>query len=376
MDGMGSSLVALGVMSGTSADGADAVAIELDPSSRSSVRVLDHAHEPFSDDVARALVDPSQLSADAISDLHFLLPEFYAATAKRLAGFDRAAVCGCHGQTLVHQPPSKGAARSHSLQIGSSAVLAARLGLPIVGDVRGADLALGGEGAPLVPMAHWFFADAHRLPQVVVNLGGIANFTWVTEDVQSVISYDVGPGMMLSDAWATRCSGGEFRYDRDGESSSRGRIVDEVIDAVTAHPFVSQTPPRSTGREDFGRSFYGPLFEAWADHEESDVARSLVEATAAALTITLHSDSRVVDPRAVVLTGGGAKNPTLVRAIEERLAPWPVEVAEEGPLSPQIHEPAAMAWIAARTLHRLPSSLPSVTGAARAAVLGHVHYPP
>ena len=363
-------------MSGTSGDGVDAVAIELDPALRSSVRVLDHVYEPFPTDLQRSLVDPAKLSAAEVSELHFLLPEYYAKAVRRLSQWQRAAVCGCHGQTLVHQPPSTGRSTIHSLQIGSSAVLAARLELPVVGDVRGADLALGGEGAPLVPMAHWFFCDVERLPQVVVNLGGIANFTWVTEDASDVVSYDVGPGMMLSDAWAVRCSEGKQLCDRNGELSAKGKVVDDVVASVTAHPFVTRPPPRSTGREDFGRDFCQPLFDRWSVYDEGDVARSLLEATAAALEITLSRDRRVTDPSCVVLTGGGAKNPTLVAAMRARLAPWPVEVAGEGPLSPQSHEPAAMAWIAARTFNRLPASLPGVTGARRAAILGHVHYPP
>ena len=369
-------LVAIGVMSGTSADGVDAVAIEVDPSTRSSARVLEHAYLPFPTDLRQALISPNQLTARQISALHFRLPEHYATAVKNLDRFQDAAVCGCHGQTLVHEPPSKGGKRSHSLQIGSSAVLAARLGIPVVGDVRGADLALGGEGAPLVPLAHWFFSVPTELPRLVVNLGGIANFTWVTEDVADVVSYDAGPGMMLSDAWAVRSSRGEFACDRDGALSREGRVLDELVAEILDHPFVAQPAPKSTGREDFGRSFYGPLFDRYDGRNSADVACSLAEATAAVLAATLRSDARIADPRSVVLTGGGAKNPTLVRAIAQKLAPWPVEVAADGPLAPSIHEPAAMALIAARTLRGLPSSLPAVTGASRRAVLGHVHHPP
>lgn len=367
-------MIALGIMSGTSCDGVDVVAIELDPrSDEVEAKVLGHAYEPFEASLRETLLAPEAMVVETIAELHFTLPEIYARAASRLPAARSADCCGMHGQSLWHRPPSRSGGRpACSFQIGSSAVLAERLGVPVVGDFRGVDVALGGEGAPLVPFAHWFFTPPARRPRVIVNLGGIANITLVHRELDRVVGYDTGPGMMISDAHARSATNGALDYDRDGSLSRGGKVIPELVDEILAHPFVQRSAPKSTGREDFGEAYAKPLLARYADRASSDVALSILAATAESVSRAVRG--RVEEVAEVLLTGGGAKNAILGGLFRERLGDG-VSVADTGLFAPSIHEPAAFALFAARTFVGLPSSLPAVTGARRAARLGHTHWP-
>jgi anhydro-N-acetylmuramic acid kinase len=279
-----------------------------------------------------------------------------------------------HGQTIWHAPPPSRPACT--LQIGSSAVLAQRLGMPVVGDLRGADVALGGQGAPIVPFAHWFFTPAARCPRLVVNFGGICNVTYVARRVEDVRAYDVGPGMMLSDAYAAAVTRGRLAFDENGRLSRGGRVLDRLVGEIAAHPFVRRAPPKSTGREDFGRHFFEPIFRRYRRAPRADVARSLLAATARILRDAVLRDRNIGgDVPEILLSGGGAKNPVLVDLVRGEFPRARVEVVRAGVFLPVHHEAAAMALIAARTSKRLPSALVAVTGAEKPAILGHVHVP-
>jgi len=235
---------------------------------------------------------------------------------------------------------------------------------------------VGGQGAPIVPFAHWFFTPSSACPRLIVNLGGICNMTYVTRRVDDVLAYDVGPGMMLSDAFALRSTRGRLSYDRDGELSRSGRVIDRLVHEVALHPFVKRRPPKSTGREDFGRHFFEPLFARYRRARPADVARSLLAATAHVLRISIERDRRIeANLDDVLLSGGGGKNPVLVAEVRARFPRATVHVAADGVLAPEHHEPAAMALIAARTAAGFPSSLPAVTGAPWPVILGHLHRP-
>jgi anhydro-N-acetylmuramic acid kinase len=368
-------VIAIGVMSGTSADGIDAVLIRLrSVSSRHSARVLAHVHRAFPAAVREDLLRPAKLETPRIAALHFLLPRLYARAVRALPGWSGAAVCGAHGQTIWHAPPP--ARAPCTLQIGSSAVLAQALGIPVVGDLRGADMAAGGQGAPIVPFAHWFFTPAAECPRLVVNFGGICNLTYVTKRVDDVLAYDVGPGMMLSDAFAERTTAGRLSHDHNGELSRAGRAIEPLVADIVSHPFVRRRPPKSTGREDFGRHFFEPLFRRYRRARPADVARSLLAATALIVRSSVERDRRIdADLDDVLLSGGGGKNPVLVAEVRARFPKAVVRVASDGVFAPEHHEAAAMALIGARTAAGLTSSLPAVTGASWPMILGHVHQP-
>ncbi len=366
---------AIGLMSGTSGDGVDAVMLELrDPEHRHTPEVLGHVHVPFDDALRRELTAPAELGVARIAELHFLLPELYARAIRGLPSWSSADVVGMHGQTLWHAPPSRGTAVPCTLQIGSSGALAAHLGLPVVGDLRSADVAAGGEGAPIIPFAHWFFTDPSAPTRLVINVGGIANYTLVTRELSGVRASDLGPGMMITDALARHVSSGTLSFDRDGTLSAGGTPDPSLVAYVLGHDFFSRPVPRSTGREDFGQRYVSDLLDRFGGLPRQHLLASSVDATAAAIVRAAEHDAP--DVAELVLTGGGALHPLLRTRVQARAPAVSVKVATDGVLAPMHHEPAGMALIAARTLARLPTSVPQVTGATRASVLGHVCFPP
>jgi anhydro-N-acetylmuramic acid kinase len=371
-------MLAIGIMSGTSADGVDAILLALESvHERHEPQVLDHAFVAFESDLQAELSDPSTMTLARLSELNAELPRRYAQAVERLEGWQRARVVGMHGQTVWHGPPSASAAGhrvANTLQIGSSMVLAEALGKPVVGDLRSSDMFHGGEGAPIVPFAHWFFTPRERSGRLIVNVGGIANVTHVAGALEQVRGYDIGPGMMIADHLSRRISNGDLDCDRDGVLSRGGRVIEGVLDHVLAHPFFAKPPPRSTGREDFGRDYAERLLERFGELDERDLLTSVLAVTARAIARSIGEFGPEEGVRDILMTGGGARNPTLMRLVREAIK-LPVERADEGVFAASHHEPAAVALIAARTLAGLPSSLPGVTGARKAAVLGHVAYP-
>ena len=366
---------AIGIMSGTSCDGVDAILIDIATlTAPHPCDVLGSSYIPFPPALRAELMQPDKLTTRRLTELHFLLPDYYQQAVTSITNWQAAEVCGMHGQTVWHQPSDPH--MPATLQIGSSAALAQRIHMPVVGDLRAADVALGGQGAPIVPFAHWFFLS-RRAPLLVVNLGGMCNITWVTHDVEHVLAYDIGPGMVLSDAFANLCNQNGVGYDKDGAGSQGGTIVPGLLAEILAHPFVQRPPPKSTGREDFGHLYSAPLLAKYrAQANDRDIGFTLVTATLEILKHTVHADARLKGQFGhILLTGGGARNPTLVAQAKTIFPQCTIEVALDGVMAPQHHEPAAMALIAARTMAKLPSSLPAVTGARRSAILGHLHVP-
>ncbi len=377
MTGPSEPIWAIGIMSGTSADGVDAILLSLTSAHvRHEPEVIDHAFVPFAAGLRAELSDPASMTLARLSELNAELPRHYAEAVQRLRGWERARVVGMHGQTVWHGPPSASAAGhrvANTLQIGSSMVLAEALGKPVVGDLRASDMFHGGEGAPIVPFAHWFFTPPDHSGRLIVNIGGIANVTHVASTLEQVRGFDIGPGMMIADHLSRRFSQGELDCDLDGVLSRGGRVIDEVLEFVFGHPFFAKPAPRSTGREDFGRDYAERLSARFAELDERDLLTSVLAVTAGAIARSIAELGRE-SVRDVLMTGGGARNPTLMRLVGE-LVGVPVERADAGVFAASHHEPAAVALIAARTLAGLPSSLPGVTGARKAAVLGHVAHP-
>jgi anhydro-N-acetylmuramic acid kinase len=363
---------AIGVMSGTSCDGVDAVLLSIgDADVRGEPEVLGHAFVPYPQALRKELTEPARISTPRICELDYWLPSVYAEAIQKLPSWKEADVVGCHGQTVWHAPPSAGADVPGSLQLGSPSALAARLGLVVVGDFRAADIARGGEGAPIAPIAHYMFTPEDHTGRLVVNVGGIANVTHITERREDVTAADVGPGNMIADRLCAATSLGGEAFDRDGLMSRDGTVHEEVVEHILAHPFFSRPEPRTTGREDFGVGYTDSLTRRFSKLSAPDLLRSALAATAEVIART----ARAKKATEILLTGGGAKNPTLREIIGQRAGTIPIAVAESGAFAPSVHEPAAMALIAARTIRGLPSSLPRVTGAKSGAVLGVVARP-
>lgn len=376
----------VGVMSGTSLDGVDAVllAIRGEPPVL-GWRIEGHHAAPFPEVLRRRLraaAEGDAVGVPEIARLHYALGEIYAATVIELLGkadLDPAEVTGLglSGQTLFHQSARESGAGGVTFQLGSPAVVAERTGILVVSDLRAADVAAGGEGAPLVPYADWLLFRSAKEGRVILNLGGIANLTALPAagTANDVIAFDTGPGNMVMDGIVQSLS--SESYDADGERAARGRVNEALLKVGLADPFFAMAPPRSTGRERFGRAFV----ERWiAEGRKRGASDDDLLATAAALTAESVADAvrRFVPTtvQALYAAGGGANNAALLEQLSGRLEPITVDTTAELGMPVECREAAAFAVIAHETMAGRPSNMRQVTGAARDVVLGNVSAEP
>ncbi|MBM3492944.1 MAG: anhydro-N-acetylmuramic acid kinase, partial [Armatimonadetes bacterium] len=300
------------------------------------------------------------------------------------------AALACHGQTVWHQPsPARcgdGEYRG-TMQIVSAATLAARTGCPVVSDFRTADMAAGGQGAPLVPYADWVLLSRAGEARIMLNIGGIANVTYLPscDRLDRIAAFDTGPGNMVVDGVVRVLTHGAKAYDVDGAWAAAGRPSQVVVESVMATcPFLRQPPPRSTGREQFGRAFVEETFLPScreARLSDADTVATATSLTAHTIADALSrwpigetpADQNVADARATVIVGGGgARNSTMMRMLAERLAPARLTTHEEFGIPNDAKEAIAFAILGYATLCGLPSNVPSATGAAYPAVLGSI----
>lgn len=360
----------IGLMSGTSADGVDAVVASFEAGRYSGLQGAFHLDYPA--DLRQSLIalgrtSQATLSLHELARLDVAVGEVFAEAAlgvlrsAGLAASDVVAI-GSHGQTVFHDPRGV----HSSLQIGDPHRISARTGRPVVADFRRADIALGGEGAPLVPAFHHaVFAAAE--PRTVVNIGGIANVTWLPgAESGSVRGFDCGPGNGLMDEWVLRVQGRP--YDEDGRLAASGCVNNELLQSWLREPYFSAPPPKSTGRAQFNLDWARqrapvPLEKLTA----SDVQSSFCELTARSIVDALAPGSR----RALVC-GGGARNLYLMDRLQTLAPSVRFESTAAHGLPPEWVEAAAFAWLARRRLNNEPGNLPAVTGAMCATPLGAI----
>jgi anhydro-N-acetylmuramic acid kinase len=326
------------------------------------------------------------VAAGAISQLNFLLGELFAEAALKVCRRARVSpnqlmVIGSHGQTIYHQGAASleaGHKIASTLQIAEPAVIAERTGVPAVADFRTADMAAGGQGAPLVPMVDYLLLRDAREGRVALNIGGIANATVIPVGAkpEDVFGFDTGPGNMVIDALVRHFTKGRESYDAGGRMAARGRIDETVLAAALADPFFRREPPKSAGREQFGQVFvYRHFLTRRRPRFEGTVC------TATELTARTIADAveRFVFPRVkvhrLIVSGGGARNKFLLKRLADLLPHLKVEISDRYGLPVDAKEAIAFAILADRTMHGLPGNLPSVTGADRAVVLGKVVLP-
>lgn len=367
--------LAIGIMSGTSGDGIDAALIEVDDGDPPAVRVAAHRHTAFGDDLRQRILAVgagAPVSAHDLARLHGALGDAYSDAAVAIARGSptRPCVIGVHGQTVAHLPRER-----VTLQIGDVARVAVRTGIPAVGDFRSADIAAGGEGAPLTPFAdHVLFTAG--VPRVVVNLGGIANVTLLPDaDRDHVTGFDTGPGNIVIDSIA-RLSGRPF--DEDGAGARRGRVVEPALQEALAHPFFSRRPPKSAGREEFGDAFARRLADAVRSSGGSadDALATATELTARTVADAVrHAAPSAITWRDVLVGGGGAANPALMDALRHALAPVPIHSTDAVGVPSAAREAIAFAILALYRIRGLTNTLPRVTGARRAVSAGAIHWP-
>lgn len=370
--------VVAGVMSGTSLDGVDAAVVRVEGSGDGlAVDTLGFVSEPYGRALRDALAACAEVAGSdvrLVSQLHARLGDVFADVVEAAlaeAGLAAGALdlVGSHGQTVHHVPEPRdcaGAPTRSTLQIGSPAVLAARLGTPVVADFRAGDLALGGQGAPLAPYLDraLFASDAET--RALLNLGGIANVT-VLAPGAAAVAWDTGPANMVVDALVRRLTGAP--YDRGGALAAAGAPDAALLAELLADPYYAAPPPKSTGRERFGAAFVGRLLAAGLSTPD-------VVATATALTARTVADAvRHTGAARVITSGGGVHNPTLLAMLAGALAPIPVETTAAYGLDPDAKEAVLFAVLAHEWANGVRTGLPAVTGASGPAMQGSLTLP-
>jgi anhydro-N-acetylmuramic acid kinase len=389
----GDARLAAGLMSGTSMDGIDAALVRLaGPPEQPRVRLVAFDTVPYPPEVRQWIMQVAAgelTSAGGVSRLNFLLGELFAQAAVRVCrvahvSARRVSVIGSHGQTIFHQgrreliPGCREAAEPNTLQIAEPSVIAERTGAPVVADFRTADVAAGGQGAPLVPMVDYLLLRDARKGTVALNIGGIANVSVIPAKAKplDVVGFDTGPGNMVSDALVRHFTGDREYYDAGGRVAARGKVNDLLLADALCHPFFSQPPPKSAGREQFGQEFVEVYFLSRRRARFEDLLRTSLELTARTIADAL---ARFVFPAAkidrLIVSGGGAHNRFLVKRLAELLPHLTVELSDRYGLPVDAKEAIAFAILADRTLYGLPGNLTSVTGARRPVVLGKIVRP-
>lgn len=386
----------IGLMSGTSLDGIDAALVRIETDERqhiADVSLKGFSYVPYSDEIRERLNALCRVETARLDDLvvaHYGLSEWYAYAVQRLLETTSStaeevdAIC-LHGQTVWHiagstmfpGPDGLLPVRA-SLQIGEISTLAERTGIPVVGNFRARDLAAGGEGAPMVPYADVILFRHRKKGRLLQNIGGIANVTVIPAgaSLDQVLAFDTGPGNMVIDELVKLGTDGRQRYDEGGKIAAMGRVSDELVERFLADPYYLLQPPKSTGREVYGKAF-AEQFRAEAAKRELSFEDAVASATALTAKTITAAYKQFVFPVAsieeVIVSGGGAHNQTLLQMIRHELPPGlQVTTTSQYGVPDDAKEAIAFAVLGHETLMGRPSNVPSVTGAARQVVLGNL----
>jgi anhydro-N-acetylmuramic acid kinase len=345
-----------GIMSGTSLDGIDVAIVDI---SGKKVETIAHSTAPYPKTIRERILNVS--TAAEISRLNFELGELYARAV--IATGEKVELVGCHGQTIYHEGAGK---RPNTLQIGEGAVIAERLGVPVVSDFRTRDIAAGGYGAPLVPFLDVLLFSSTKVKRVALNIGGIANITVLP----SGIAFDTGPGNMVIDQLVEQATGGKKRYDRGGAMAARGHVNEPLLTSLLRDRYYKTKPPKTAGREQYGVAFVENLIATGLPIED-------LIATATALTAATIAEgvNRFAPGTAeVIAAGGGVHNRQLMAQLAAFLPECRITTTAEFGIDPDAKESIAFAVLAYRTWKRQPGNLPSATGARRSVILGKLSF--
>ena len=386
-------MLVLGLMSGTSADGIDVALARISGAPlQLRTKLLDHTALPWPGEVRRAILriaEGSSTTAAQLSQLNARLGEAFARAAlvacKRFGVSPRRiGLIGSHGQTIYHQPQASrylGARVASTLQIGEPAVIAARTGITTIGDFRPADVAVGGQGAPLVPYVDYVLYRHPKLGRASLNLGGIGNVTIIPAAAKpsQIIAFDTGPGNMLIDALIQHFTHGRARFDRDARIARRGRSLPVLLNELMRDPYLRLSPPKSTGRERYGAQFVAQLLRMGRKYgaRPEDLIHAATVFTALSVVDALHrfvlSKTKL---HQLIVSGGGAHNPLILAQLAAALPGIEVVSSSHLGVPEDAKEAFAFAILAYETFHRRPANLPSATGASRPSILGKICYAP
>ncbi|GLQ92026.1 anhydro-N-acetylmuramic acid kinase [Dyella acidisoli] len=363
----------IGLISGTSADGIDAALVRFEQNQPRLMHALTHAWpEALRAQILRVSQGETTLDLDTFGRLDVAIGHTFANAVEALLAqsstpASSVRAVGSHGQTIRHRPTGE---HPFTLQIGNAAVIAERCAIDVVADFRSADVAAGGQGAPLLPAVHAMLLQAPDHARVVLNLGGIANIT-VLSTHGDVFGFDTGPANGLMDAWCLRHRGEAF--DRGGAFAASGHVNETLLAELLRDPYFALPPPKSTGREHFHL--------AWLDARLHSLSISPADVQATLLELTSRSIAMAIDAHAndatdVLLCGGGVHNPVLMQRLQELLQPRELASTAAYGVDPDYLEASAFAWLARQRLLGLPGNLPAVTGAKGFRVLGAVYPAP
>ena len=384
-------MIVAGVMSGTSADGIDVALVQIRPGKDGSptLRLLAHEAFPYPAVLRKAVLGAMNAKTASTAELARLNWRLGVEYAKAVAATlernpMKLELVGCHGQTLYHQAAAQaysGEKFACTWQAGEASILAGKLGVPVVSNFRPADMVAGGQGAPLVPLLDFALFRHAKRGRVLQNIGGIANLTAIPAGLAAdrVLAFDSGPGNMVIDALMLELYRKPF--DAEGAIAATGTMLTPVLEKALRHRFFQKAPPKTAGREQFGKEFATGFL---ADCRKVSRRKEDAVATATALTSESITESYLrfatagmgSGPVDYIVSGGGARNLTLMRQLAERLRPHGCRVAaiDGFGMPAEAKEAAAFALLAWQTWHRLPGNVPSATGASRPAVLGQVTY--
>lgn len=374
----------IGLISGTSADAVDAAICEIAGAPpHLSARIVQAITFPYPEGFQARILEaclPDRSRVDRLCQLNADLGEHFAAAAQaviRSAGLTAAEIdlIGSHGQTVWHMVQPDGTATA-TLQITEAAIIAERTGITTISNFRPRDIAAGGQGAPLTSYADWLLLRHAEHWRAIQNIGGIGNVTFLPPQADSCsapLAFDTGPGNALIDGVTTLITGGARAYDRDGQIAAQGRVDGDWLAALLKHPYYQRRPPKTTGRELFGAEMAAELLTEGRARglRDADVVATLTALTAASIA-DAYARFAPAPPAEVILGGGGARNPELVRMLRARLAPAAVLTHEAVGVDSDNKEALVFALLAHETWHARPGTHPALTGARHASVLGQI----
>lgn len=378
-------------MSGTSADGIDVAIVRITGEKLNlRLKFLAHRHAAYPHPVRTAILNAmnaTHMSVADLSRLNFLLGELYSEAirkTKESSGIRKLNLVGCHGQTLYHQGEEAeffGTKIACTWQTGEGSVISARLGVPVVSDFRPGDMAAGGKGAPLVPFLDYALFRHARLGRILQNIGGIANLTAIPAGAKSksVMAFDTGPGNMVIDQLTQRLYGKS--YDHNGAIAAAGNVLQAVLEELLRNPYFHAKPPKTAGREEFGREYADQVLRLCKDARPQDIIATATALTARSISqsikqFVLTPAAKRANFRDFIVSGGGAENRTLTKMLSDEVNKMGLtpRKMDDFHLPGQAKEAVAFALLAYQTWRREPGNVPSATGAKRAAVLGKISY--
>lgn len=371
---------AVGLMSGTSLDGIDAALVDITGKNETtSVKLVKFLTVPFKGTTLQNIREALSLESsdvEKICSLNIELGECFAQAVldvcnKAEISLNDLAFIGSHGQTLFHIPYARDGFYASTLQIGASAVICERTKTTVVSNFRERDMAVGGQGAPIVPYSEYILYQKPETTRLLQNIGGIGNVTVIPKsgEIADMIAFDTGPGNVIMNELCLHFF--NLEYDKDGFYASQGTVDHQLLEELMAHPYIKKSPPKTTGREDFGKQFTSSLLEKWSVGPNDLIATATM--------FTAKSIAEAVKPFVIgktelIIGGGGSYNQTLIAMIKAELPEVKVLIQEEIGFSSEAKEAIAMAILANQTLQHCPGNVPSATGAKRSVPLGNITY--